>query len=314
MRIVGAVLAALVALAILPVFVHSNYVLSIAVSGFVFVVCAAALNLIYGFAGLLSFAQLGFWGIGGYVAAISVVDAKLPFIAGVLLAGLLASLVALIVGFAVLRTNRHAFVIVTLTFALLCALLARDWISVTRGPLGIPGLPPANILGFAFNNPTRFYYLAFGFAAIALGILYALVTSRIGLLLKAIKQNEALARSQGIAPMPYKLLAFVLGAALTGMAGGIYVFHLRIVDPTFLDFYYMQTFLIFVVIGGAGSFWGVVIAGAMMVALPEALRFTEDLRMVIYGVVLVLAMLIMPRGIAGCVHDRRLRALRAKLA
>ncbi len=314
MRIAGAVLAALVALAILPAFVHSNYVLSIAVSGFVFVVCAAALNLIYGFAGLLSFAQLGFWGIGGYVAAISVVDAKLPFAAGVLLAGLLACVVALIVGFAVLRTNRHAFVIVTLTFALLCALLARDWISVTRGPLGIPGLPPASILGFAFNNPTRFYYLAFGFAVIALAIVYALVTSRIGLLLKAIKQNEALARSQGISPMPYKLLAFVLGAALTGMAGGIYVFHLRIVDPTFLDFYYMQTFLIFVVIGGAGSFWGVVIAGALMVALPEVLRFTEDLRMVIYGAVLVLAMLIMPRGIAGYLCDRRLKALRAKLA
>ena len=68
------------------------------------------------------------------------------------------------------------------------------------------------------------------------------------------------------------------------------------------------------VLGGAGSFWGVVIASALMVALPEALRFTNDLRMVIYGFVLVVAMLVMPRGIAGVFHDRRLNALRAKLA
>jgi ABC-type branched-subunit amino acid transport system permease subunit len=169
------------------------------------------------------------------------------------------------------------------------------------------------MFGFAFSNPTRFYYLAFGFAVLALGFLYALVSSRIGLLLKAIKQNEALAQSEGISPVPYKLLAFVLSAALTGIAGGIYVFHLRVVDPTFLDFYYMQTFLIFVVIGGPGSFWGVVIAGALLVSLPELLRFTNDLRMVIYGLVLVLAMLVMPRGIAGTIEARRLKTLRAEL-
>jgi ABC-type branched-subunit amino acid transport system permease subunit len=184
---------------------------------------------------------------------------------------------------------------------------------VTRGPLGIPGLPAPTMLGFAFANPTRFYYLAFAFAVLALASLYALVTSRVGLLLKAIKQNEALAQSQGISPLPYKLLAFVLSAALTGIAGGIFVFHLRVVDPTFLDFYYMQTFLIFVVIGGPGSFWGVVVAGALLVSLPELLRFTNDLRMVIYGLVLVVAMLVMPRGIAGIFDARRLKMLRSKL-
>jgi ABC-type branched-subunit amino acid transport system permease subunit len=312
MKRAGLLTASVAILAVLPFFVHSNYVLSIAISGFIFVVCAAALNLIYGFAGLLSFAQLGFWGIGGYVAAIAVVDGRFSFTAGVVFAGLVAGLVAVLIGVAVLRTNRHAFVIVTLTFALLCALVARDWISVTRGPLGIPGLPTPSIFGFAFSNPTRFYYLAFAFALLALGLLYALVTSRIGLLLKAIKQNESLACAQGISPMPYKLLAFVLGAVLTGMAGGIYVFHLRIVDPTLLDFYYMQTFLIFVVIGGPGSFWSVVIAGALMVALPEVLRFTNDLRMVIYGLVLVVATMVMPRGIAGVLQERRLRTLRSK--
>jgi ABC-type branched-subunit amino acid transport system permease subunit len=97
------------------------------------------------------------------------------------------------------------------------------------------------------------------------------------------------------------------------MAGAIYAFHLKIIDPSFLDFYYMQTFLIIVIIGGAGSFWAVVLAGAAMVVLPEALRFSDELRMVIYGVVLVAVMMLMPRGIAGWLEDRRIAALRKAL-
>ena len=137
-----------------------------------------------------------------------------------------------------------------------------------------------------------------------LGFLYALCSSRIGRTLVAIKQNEPLVRAQGISPMPYKLAAFAIAAAITGVAGGIYTFHLRIIDPLFLDFYYMQTFLIIVIIGGAGSFWGVVIAGVAMSALPEALRFSEDFRMIIYGAVLVAAMLAMPAGVAGWLRER----------
>jgi ABC-type branched-subunit amino acid transport system permease subunit len=102
----------------------------------------------------------------------------------------------------------------------------------------------------------------------------------------------------------------VIAAVITGMAGAIYAFHLKIIDPSFLDFYYMQTFLIIVIIGGPGSFWAVVLAGGAMVVLPEALRFSNELRMVIYGVVLVAVMMLMPRGIAGWLEDRRIAALR----
>ncbi len=185
--------------------------------------------------------------------------------------------------------------------------------SLTRGPLGIPGLPAPSFFGFALSTPPRFYYLVLAFALLALAFLYCLGTSRIGATLKAIKQNEPLAQSQGVAPLPYKLAAFVIAAVITGVAGAIYVFQLKVVDPLFLDFYYMQTFLIVVIIGGAGSFWGVVVAGLIMVALPEVLRFSNDLRMVIYGAILVLAMLALPRGVAGWLAERRVAALRAAL-
>jgi ABC-type branched-subunit amino acid transport system permease subunit len=307
------VIVAILLLAALPALTSSNYVIGIAISGLIFLTAAASLNLVYGYAGQLSFAQLGFWGVGGYAAAIAVMDYGQSFWAGVLWAALINLVLGLVIGVVITRTTRHAFVVVTLTFALLAGLIARDWIAVTRGPLGIPGLPPPRLAGLVFDKAASFYYIAFVFALLSLGFLYLLKTSRIGLVLKAIRQNSPLVESQGIAPGPYRLAAFVIAAVITGMAGGIFAFNLKVVDPTFLDFYYMQTFLIIVIIGGPGSFWAVVLAGAAMVVLPEALRFSNDLRMVIYGVVLVLAMMFMPRGIAGYLEDRRIARLRRVL-
>lgn len=305
--------AALLGLALLPPALGSNYLTGVALSGITFTVAAAALNLVYGYAGLLSFAQLGFWGIGGYCSALTVTRLDGSFWEGLVVAALVNALAAAAIGLPTLRTRRHAFVIVTLTFALLCGLVARDWVSLTRGPLGIPGLPTPRLFGFAFDSPGRFYYLVLAYAVLALGFLYALGSSRIGDTMRAIRQNEPLAQSQGVSPLAYKLVAFILSAVLTGLAGAIYVFYLRVVDPLFLDFYYMQTFLIVVIIGGTGSFWGVVWAGVVLVGLPEVLRFSNDLRMVIYGVILVVAMLALPRGAAGWFADRRITALRASL-
>lgn len=312
MKAVAIVVAAL-AFGVLPYLTSSNYILGIAVSAAIYTVAAAALNLIYGYTGLLSFAQLGFWGIGGYATALTVVSFGGTFWLGLLWAGLLNAALALIVGYPTLRVGRHAFVIVTLTFALLVTLVARDWVDLTRGPLGIPGLPAPTLFGVEFKTTAHFYWIAWAYALLALGFLYALGTSRIGRTLVAIKQNEPLARAQGIAPMPYKLAAFAISAAITGIAGGIFAFHLKVIDPLFLDFYYMQTFLIMVIIGGAGSFWGVVVAGIALSALPEVLRFSSDFRMIIYGVVLLVIMLVMPGGFAGWIRQRRVARMRATL-
>jgi ABC-type branched-subunit amino acid transport system permease subunit len=312
MKLAAAIAAAL-AFAALPLVTSSNYILGVALSALIFTVAAAALNLIYGFTGLLSFAQLGFWGIGGYASALTVVTFGGNFWWGVVWAALINAVVAIVVGYPTLRTGRHAFVIVTLTFALLVTLIARDWVELTRGPMGIPNLPAPRAFGHRFANTGDFYWIAWVFTVAMLTFLYALCSSRIGRTLIAIKQNEPLVRAQGISPMPYKLAAFAISAAITGAAGGVYVFHLGIVDPLILDFYYMQTFLIIVIIGGAGSFWGVVVSGVALSALPEVLRFSADFRMVIYGVILVAAMFVMPAGVAGWLRERQLARVREAL-
>jgi ABC-type branched-subunit amino acid transport system permease subunit len=312
MKLAIALVGAL-ACAALPLLTASNYIVGVGISALMFTVAAAALNLVYGFTGLLSFAQLGFWGIGGYTTALTVMTFGGNFWLGVVYAGLVNGALAMVIGYPILRTNRHAFVISTLTFALLVALIARDWESLTRGPLGIPNLPSPHAFGVTFDTTAKFYWIAWAFAVAMIGFLYALCTSRIGRTLVAIKQNEALVRAQGISPMPYKLASFALSAAITGAAGGVFTFHLRIIDPSFLDFYYMQTFLIIVIIGGAGSFWGVIAAGVALSALPEALRFSADFRMIIYGVILVVAMFVMPAGVAGWLRQREIQRMREAL-
>ncbi len=312
MKLAIALLGAL-AFGALPLLTSSNYIVGVGTSALIFTVAAAALNLVYGFTGLLSFAQLGFWGIGGYTTALTVVTFGGTFWMGLLYAALLNGALALVIGFPILRTNRHAFVISTLTFALLVALIARDWVTLTRGPLGIPNLPSPQAFGVTFDTTPKFYWITWAFSVAMVAFLYALCTSRIGRTLIAIKQNEPLVRAQGISPMPYKLASFALSAAITGAAGGVFTFNLRIIDPSFLDFYYMQTFLIIVIIGGAGSFWGVIAAGIALSALPEVLRFSADFRMIIYGVILVAAMFVMPAGVAGWLRQREVARMRRAL-
>ena len=312
MKEFGLALAALGALVVLP-WLSSDYIVGVAITAFTFTVAAVSLNLVYGYAGMLTFAQLAFWGIGGYCTALMVMDAGASFWTGLALAAALNAVLALLVGWPALRLQRDSFVIVTLSFSLLAWLVSRDWVELTRGPLGLPGLPAPTLFGTRMASVHSIYWLTLGFLCVCVGLVYAIVSSRIGRVLLAIKQNEPLALAQGISPTPWRLFAFAVSAALTGMAGGIQVFYLKIVDPSIFDFYYLQAWLIIVIIGGAGRFWGVVIAGLVMSAVPEVLRFSNELRMVIYGVVLIVAVLVMPQGVAGWLRERRIARLRQSL-
>lgn len=305
------VLLALAALFAIPRLTGNEYLLALGVSFAMFSVLAGGLNLVYGYTGLLSFAQVGFFGIGGYTAALLVTEQGWPLWSAAAAGGALAALVGLVIGYSSLRLSRHAFAIVSLSFALLCMIVARDWVSLTRGAMGIPGLPVPTLALFGrewrLSRPADFYYLLLSFATAAHALMYLVVSSRLGRAMRAIRLNEPLAQSQGIDPLRYKLLALALSALLAGMVGGLFVFYLTIVDPSIFDFYYTETMLIMVILGGPGSFWGVLASSAVLAALPDLLRFTTDLRMVLYGAVLIAAMLLFPGGLAGWVQRRRLQ-------
>ncbi|MBI3824798.1 MAG: branched-chain amino acid ABC transporter permease [Candidatus Rokubacteria bacterium] len=302
-----------------PLLLPGEYPATLGISIATFAVLATGLNLVYGYTGLLSFAQVAFFGIGAYTSALLVVQRGwslwVAFVAG----GIVAALLGLVVAHASLRLSRHAFSIVSLSLALLCLIVARDWVSLTRGPMGLPGLPAPRLLvpglgAVAVDRPGVFYGVVLAFAVVALAATHRLVHSRVGRALVAIKLNEALAQSHGVDPLRYRLLAIGVSALLTGMAGGLFVFHLTIVDPSIFDFYYTETMLIMVITGGPGSFWGVVGAAVVISALPDLLRFSTDLRMVLYGIVLIAAVLAFPGGVGGWIARRRLLRWRRALS
>jgi branched-chain amino acid transport system permease protein len=301
----AAVLALAALACVVPFAGLSSYGMSVAVVALVYVVLAQGLNLIYGYTGWLSFAQVGFWGIGAYTAAILWTRHGLDPWAGVFIGGLVAAAAALAVGLPSLRLSRTAFIIVTLTFALLLQLLATDWIGLTRGPLGLPSLPALHIGGLTFETAREFYWVMLVWAAVTLAIVYRVVRSRLGRTLLAIRSDEFLAQAQGIPVLRYKLAAFALAAWVSGVAGGLYGFYLTVVDPSIFGFAFTQAMLVMVVVGGRGSFWGVTLAAIVLAVAPEMLRFANEWRLISYGVVLVVVVLTMPGGVAGLVKGRR---------
>lgn len=311
----GIIIAALLAL---PALVPSPYHMSIAVSACAFCVLAVGLNLVYGYVGLLSLCQVAFWGLSAYTVAVltTALDVS-PWLA-VLCGGLFAAVASLVVGFSAFRVSRHSFAITSLVFALVLQQVAFDWTSVTRGAMGIPGLPPLELslpgLGpVVFDGDHRFYLLILGWALITIGATRALLKSRIGRGLVAIRENEPLAHAHGLNVLRYKLLAFAFSAFFTGIAGGLFCLYLTIVDPSIFDFYYTEAMLIMVIVGGAGSFWPVVVSAVVFSIVPELLRMGNELRLVLYGGVLITVMLLMPEGIAGFIRQRRLQRLRRSL-
>ena len=300
----------LVALFAVPLVSRNEYLLALGVSFATFAVLSSGLNLVYGYSGLLSFAQVGFFGLGAYAAALLMTELQWSALPAVVVGGALAAAAGLVVGYSSLRLSRHAFAIVTLSFALLCGIVARDWVSLTRGSMGIPGLPVPTLGTWRIARPVDFYWLLLGYSVLANALIYAIVTSRIGRAMRAIKLNEALAQSQGLDPLAHRLLAVTLSAWLTGMAGGWFVFYLTIVDPSVFDFYYTETMLIMVILGGPGHFWGVLVSCAVLTVVPDLLRFSTDLRMVLYGAVLIVAMLVLPGGIGGWLDRRRVERWR----
>ncbi|WP_195176175.1 branched-chain amino acid ABC transporter permease [Mesorhizobium sp. INR15] len=308
-------LAGVVILLTLPLWSPSDYITSIATLAIFFAVASTGLNVVYGYAGLLSFAQVGFWGLGAYVSALLVTDHGFSPWTAIACAGVVCVITSLAGGLAALRVSRDAFVVITLSFSLLLQLLARSWTSLTRGAMGIPGLPSPRILAgdtvlLDGNTASGFYWIALGCGALVIAATWWLLRSRIGRAFIAVNLDENLARSQGISVFLHQLSAFALSALIGGLAGALYVFKLGIVDPGIFDIYYAQMMLIIVIVGGAGHFWFVLLMSFVFTALPELLRLAPELRMILFGLVLIITIQFMPQGLGGYLADRRNRMLR----
>ncbi|MGH7322297.1 MAG: branched-chain amino acid ABC transporter permease [Candidatus Rokuibacteriota bacterium] len=299
-------------LAGLPYVVTSPYVMHLIIFSGIYVIFALSYDIVVGYLGMLSLAHPAFYGVGAYTSVLLVMKLDVPFLLAFPVAGLLASIVALIVGYPALRLSYHSFAIVTLAFTLIMRIVWINWVSLTNGPMGIPGVPRPT-LGVPFlgqirvDTSTGYYYLILILVILTCLFVYLMINSRVGRALVSIRENEVLAETLGVNAFKYRMIAFAIGALLAGIAGSFTAHYITFVGPEFTDFYYITMLLIMVILGGSGTIHGVILGAIVFTFVPEYLRITPEFRDVIYGCILLLTIILMPGGIGGQLNDMRAR-------
>ena len=294
-------LAALVGLALLPQIIAVKYYLHLSILALIWVIAAQGQNLIQGYTGYVSIVQAGFIGIGAYSTALMGIHYGLPVWLTILLAPLVTALFAVATGYPSLRVKGHYFAIVTLAFNLVIFIVLMNFTELTEGEAGITGIPrPGGSDGWLdWRDRETYYYFVLILAALMTGLAALIVRSRIGRILVAIRQNEDLVGAIGISAWKYKLFAFVTSAMYAGLAGAVYAHYQSFINPEIFGVAQSLDAILAVIIGGSGTIAGPVIGAFFVVFLPEYLRFADSFRLIIYGLVLVLATIFMPRGIVG---------------
>jgi branched-chain amino acid transport system permease protein len=259
------------------------------------VILAVSLNMISGFCGQVSLGHGAFFGAGAYAAALAMVaTASVPF---AILAALVAgSLLGIVVGFASLRVRSDFLAVTTIgvNFLFIGFVRKQAWLG---GEMGISGIP-ATGLGASGN---MIMILLFACATIAFS--FYVSRSWMGFAFRAVGEDEAAAATLGINAGAYKLAAFGIGTALAGLAGGLYTFFTQFITADAFDFIFSVMLMAMVVIGGIGSTWGVVVAAVGLTLLPEAIRFVNDYRLLVFGGMLVLVIRLAPGGLAAMVRS-----------
>jgi branched-chain amino acid transport system permease protein len=301
----------LAALATAPAWVWNPYHLHTLIMAGIFAVLALSLNLLLGYAGQLSLGHAAFFGIGAYASALLTLKLEWSAWIGLIAAIVLPGLAGYAVGRIALKLRGAYFVLLTISFAGVVSLVSVNWMDLTNGPLGLPGIPPLEIAvpglpPLSLRTKGAYYYLVLAVAAASYLLCRRLVQSRIGRALVALRENETLAESVGIDGTFYLVLAAVVSAAMAGAAGGLYAHYTRFVSPEVFLFTYTVTMVIMVVAGGKGTLAGPIVGAVIFTVLPEVLRAVTSWQwqMLLYGIVLVATLLFMPRGIVPALRDR----------
>ncbi len=293
-----AIVAGLAVVALGAPMVLGTYSVHALVIAMIFLLPAHGLNLLVGYTGMLSLAQAAFFGLGAYASALASIHLGTPFLVNMVLAMVMAALVAVPVGIPALRLRSTSFVMCTLGFVIISQAISKNWVTVTRGDMGLNNIAKPDVFGWIVSTPFQTYYLALALAALASWVFWLIVRSPAGRNFIAIRENETLAESLGVPTWKYRLAAFVIAAGFAGAGGSLYVHYISVASPLMFQTLYTTTLLVIVLGGGAGSITGVIFGAVLFVALSEGLRVAPELRMIAYGLCLLILVFRFPQGFA----------------
>lgn len=301
----------------------SNFYIGVAVQTLLFALLGASWNLMGGFAGQFSFGHAAFFGLGAYSTAVLFSDYGITPWVGLLVGAVLAAAFGVLIGFLSFRYGLKGvfFALATFAFAEVLRLVSRslELVNESRGiNMPIASGNPWITLQFPQNSP-NYYYLALLLLALTLLVVILMMRSRTGTFTLAIRENEDAAAALGVNPMRYKLLAVAVSAALTAVGGGFYALYFFFIDPE-LAFGASVSIQILLpaIVGGIGTIWGPVVGSLVITFLSqsttafvrnppaflEVFQGRSGLDVLLYGAVIILIIMYLPRGVFGSVRDR----------
>ena len=277
-----------------------DYALRVATLVGTYAIAAIGFQLVFGRLGLLALSQGALFAVGAYALALATVTWGWPPLAGLGLSVVVPALAGALVAIPIARLQSHYVALATLGLAQL-VLLAVTNLEITGGANGMYGLPPLTVLGLDLSDGWRLFAVVWVGVALALGVFGWVTASGRAARLATLRDAPLAAVALGLDPVGARLLVFTVAGALAGFAGGFQALGLGVVSPAVARFDVMVTLLAIAVVGGRGSAWGAVIASVILIPLPEVFRGLEQAYLLAYGVMLLAAVILLPRGIDGLV-------------
>ncbi|MCU0562044.1 MAG: branched-chain amino acid ABC transporter permease [Desulfobacterales bacterium] len=292
-----AVFAALILAGLLVPRVGSNYTLEILTNSFLYIVLCLGLNIIVGYAGLLDLGFAAFFAVGAYSTGILTSTFGWNFWLAIPPALLFTVIVRVIIGAPTLRLRSDYLAIVTLGAGEMIRIIARNMKDLTGGASGLIGIQRPSLFGLELNQISHYYYIFLALAVLAVFASDRLEHSRLGRAWKYVRDDEDAAEAMGIDRVAVKLSAYIIGALFAGLAGCFYAAKMTAISPETFQFMQSIMILVAVVLGGMGKIAGMVVGAMAMVLFPEVFREIGSMRMLVFGLILIVMMIFRPQGI-----------------
>jgi branched-chain amino acid transport system permease protein len=294
-----AIIAYLLALVLFPLIINRAYITHVAILVLYYVTLAISLDLQIGLIGIFNFGQIGFTAIGAYTVGIltlSVWQQWWGFWLSLIIGGTIAAVVGVLLCLSTSRIKGTYYCIVSLGFGEVVRYIALNWPSLTRGSLGLPGIPSPRIFSMQFTSPIYFYWLILIIALVVLLLAIRLKNSYLGRAWIAIREDELAAGFMGVDLVRYKAINIAISSFIAAIAGGFIASYINFINPASFTSNESLNLAIMVILGGAGSIWGSVVGAGILTIVPEILRPVANYRFLAFGLIMLLFMIFRPKG------------------
>ncbi len=303
-----AIIGALVLLLLPPfLLVKSAYWLFVLINAIMFIIACLGLNLQLGSTGMMNLAGAAFMAFGAYTAGLLSLNAGWPSWATLLAGMLVTGLFSVILFIPVLKTKGHYLALVTIAFQFMVVILVEN-VEFTGGPQGLKNIPYLTFFGYSFNEAinlgfitlhkyANYYYLILLLAIVVAVICHRIYRSWVGVTAATIRDDEVAARTNGVRINYWKLVIFVLGNCFIGLSGAFFAHLIGFISPPNFVFDRSLVMVSIVILGGMDNVFGIILGSILLITLPEKLRFIQEYRFLIYGLLLIIMLIFKPKGL-----------------